>query len=286
MTDQTPSPALRTLVDGLKFPEAPRWREGRLWFSDFFQERVFSSTLAGELREEVHVPGLPSGLGWQPDGRLWVVSMNDRCLLQWDGTQLRTVADLSALAGGPCNDLLVDSQGRAYVGNFGFDHYAKETPRATCLLRVDPDGSVHRAAEGVVFPNGMALATDGRTLWLAETHAQHITAFDVDEAGALSNRRVFAQLHGVYPDGLCLDAEGAIWVADARGHAVLRVREGRGIVRTVSTGERHAYACMLGGHDGCTLFICTAPGVGPRHASTRQGRVEFTQVDVPHAGWP
>jgi sugar lactone lactonase YvrE len=268
------------------FPEAPRWRDGRLWFSDFFQERVFSCSLAADLREEALVPGRPSGLGWRPDGSLLVVSMHDRRLLRRDGGRLREVADLNAQTGGPCNDLLVDGAGRAYVGNFGFDLYAAAEPRTTCLLRVDTDGSVRRVAEDLLFPNGMALAPDGRTLIVAETHAHRLTAFEVDDRGDLSGRRVFAELPDAYPDGLCLDAEGAIWVADARGRAVLRVREGQGVVRSISTGARHAYGCMLGGDDGCTLFICSAPGVGPARAAARQGCIGFIRVEVPHAGRP
>ncbi|SPJ18006.1 Gluconolactonase [Burkholderiales bacterium] len=286
MSNESLRTALATLIDGLKFAEAPRWREGRLWFSDFFDERVYSCSLAGDRREEAQVPGRPSGLGWRPDGSLLVVSMRDQRLLRREGQTLHEVADLSAFAAGPCNDLLVDPKGRAYVGNFGFDLYARESPRTTCLVRVDTDGSVHRAAEDLMFPNGMALTPDGRTLIVAETHAHRLTAFDVDDLGRLSRRRAFAELDGAYPDGLCLDAEGAIWVADARGHAVLRVRQGQGVVQTVSTGQRHAYACMLGGEDGCTLFICTASGIGPAHAQAQQGRIEFVRVECPHAGLP
>lgn len=291
----TPQPGhLSTLVDGLQFPEAPRWRHGRLWFSDFFRERVFSVSLAGDLREEAQVPGHPSGLGWRPDGTLLVVSMHDRCLMARapggpadaasTPAPLQRLADLSAWVGGPCNDMVVDAQGRAYVGNFGFDLYAGETPRSTCLLRVDLDGSVHRVAADVMFPNGMALTPDGRTLILAETHAQRLSAFSVDKLGALSHRRVFADLPGVYPDGLCLDDEGAVWVADARGRCVLRVLDGQGVVQRIDTGERHAFACMLGGEDGCTLFVCTAPGIGALHARAQQGRIETTRVQVPSAG--
>jgi len=280
-TAQDGEPA--TLVEGLMFPEAPRWHAGRLWFSDFFQERVFSCAADGARREEAWVPGRPSGLGWRPDGRLLVVSMHDRRLLVRDDSGLTEVADLAAHTGGPCNDLLVDPQGRAYVGNFGFDLYARETPRTTVLLRVDPDGSVHRVADDLLFPNGMALTPDGATLIVAETHAQRLSAFSVDERGGLARRRVFADLPGAFPDGLCLDAEGAIWVADARGRTVLRVREGAGVVQRVSTGERNVYACALGGGDGRTLFLCTAPGIGPAQGQKREGRIQWLRVDVPGA---
>jgi sugar lactone lactonase YvrE len=280
-TTQAATPV--TLVEGLMFPEAPRWHEERLWFSDFFQERVFSCAADGVLREEAWVPGRPSGLGWRPDGRLLVVSMHDRRLLERDPSGLVEVADLAPYTGGPCNDLLVDRLGRAYVGNFGFDLYARETPRTTSLLRVDPDRSVHRVAEDLLFPNGMALTPDGGTLIVAETHAQRLSAFDVDAQGGLSRRRVFADLSGAFPDGLCLDAEGAIWVADARGCVVLRVREGAGVVQRVATGEQHVFACVLGGADGRTLYLCTAPGIGPAHGQKRGGRIAWTRVAVPAA---
>ncbi|GAA6140332.1 SMP-30/gluconolactonase/LRE family protein [Hydrogenophaga sp. 5NK40-0174] len=286
MSETTPASDLTVLVDGLCFAEAPRWHEGRLWFSDFFHCKVFSVDAQGDLRTEFEVPESPSGLGWRPDGQLLVVSMLDRRLMRWDGVHLQEVADLSVHVRGNCNDLVVDAQGRAYVGNFGFDLYAKEEPRPTRLMRVDPDGSVYTAAEGVTFPNGMAITPDGRSLVVAETHAQRISAFDVAADGSLSNRRLWADLPGVYPDGLCLDAENAVWVADARGRQVLRVADGGKVLQTVRSGDLHSYACMLGGDDGRTLHVCTAPGIGPGHGAKRQGRIETIRVDVPHAGRP
>jgi sugar lactone lactonase YvrE len=277
---------LTTLVKGLQFPEAPRWREGRLWFSDFYQQRVFSSSLTGDLREEAHVPAQPSGLGWSPQGELLVVAMLDRRLLRRQGDSLQPVADLTALTGGPCNDMLVDPQGRAYVGNFGFDVAAREAPRATGLVRVDTNGQATVVASDLLFPNGMALTPDGRTLIVAETYGQRLTAFTVDAHGDLSYRRVWAHLPGCHPDGLCLDAEGAVWVADATGHAVLRVHAEHGVIDRISTSQRHAYACMLGGEAGNTLFICTAPGLGKTHAASCQGQIDWLQVQAPRAGLP
>jgi len=278
--------SLQTLVDGLRFPESPRWHDGRLWFSDFFQRCVFSVSELGVPREELQLADSPSGLGWDPEGNLIVVSMHDRRLLTQRGRALQELANLSVHTGGHCNDLLVDEFGRCYVGNFGFDLYAGHRPRPTCLLRVDPDRSVHRAAEQLWFPNGMALTPDGATLIVAETYAHRLTAFNVEPSGGLSNRRVFAELPALYPDGICLDVEGAVWVADARGNRVLRIKHGVGIVRTISTGSHRAYACMLGGHDGQTLFVCTASGIGPMTAQVHDGRIEFARVDVPHAGRP
>jgi len=286
----TPSPRstspLTTLVSGLRFPESPRWHDGRLWFSDFFEHCVYSVSLMGDLREELRLSDCPSGLGWNSGGNLLLVSMQDRRLLvQRDGT-LHELANLSLHAAGLCNDLLTDGSDRAYVGNFGFDLYGGEPPKPTCLLRVDPDGSVHRAAENMIFPNGMALTPDGATLIVAETHGQRLSAFDVGRDGVLMQRRLFVDLPGIYPDGLCLDAEGAVWVADARGHQVLRIKEGHGAVQTLSTGSRRAFACMLGGDDGRTLFVCTANGIGSDAEKRKDGRIEFTRVGAPHAGRP
>ncbi len=187
----TPMNELTPFVEGLCFAEAPRWHAGRLWFSDFFHAQVFSAGEQGDLRAEFAVPGSPSGLGWRPDGSLLVVSMHNRCLLALRGDVLDTVADLSSLTGGHCNDMVVDAQGRAYVGNFGFDLYAGDAPRPTRLLRAGVDNRVHVAADNLTFPNGMAITPDGCTLIVAETHANRLTAFDVDPTtGGLSARRL------------------------------------------------------------------------------------------------
>ena len=277
---------LDVLLDGLTFPEGPRWHDGRLWLSDFYSHRVIKVGLDGRAETVVEVPQQPSGLGFRPDGTLLIVSMRDRRLMRLEGTKLALVADLSALAPSHCNDMVVDGAGRAYVGNFGFDRHAGEAPRATCLVRVDPDGRASVAADELMFPNGTVIAPDGRTLIIAETYAQRLTAFDLGPDGALANRRLFAALDGVYPDGICLDAEGAVWVADARGPRVVRVLDGGRIARTIATGERNTYACMLGGADRRTLFICTNTGSGPGMGAKRDGRIEMIRVDVPGAGWP
>lgn len=278
---------LETLLDGLTFPEAPRWHDGRLWFSDFYTHRVLTVTPEGAVETILEVPQRPSGLGWTPDGALLVVSMLDRRLLRVERGTTRVLADLSAVATGPCNDMVVDGRGRAYVGNFGYDRHKGEPPRTTCLARVDPDGRVSRAAEDLFFPNGTVITPDGRTLIVGETQAHRLTAFDVAPDGQLDNRRVWASLdENVFPDGICLDAEGAIWVSDARGFALVRVREGGKIDGTVSTGTRYAFACMLGGADRRTLFVCTSTGSGPAMADKRDGAIETVRVDVPGAGLP
>ncbi len=278
--------ATEILLDGLTFPEGPRWRNGKLWFSDFYSHRVIRVGVDGRAETIVEVPQRPSGLGWRPDGTLLIVSMLDRRLMRLASGKLHLVADLSALATGPCNDMVVDSVGRAYVGNFGFDRHAGEPERTTCIVRVDPDGTIARAADDLSFPNGTVITPDGKRLIVGETFTKRLTAFDIGTDGALANRRLFAQFEDCYPDGICLDAEGAIWVADARGNRVIRVFEGGRIERAVSTGAQGAFACMLGGDGRRTLFICTSSGSGPAMASKRDGRIEFARVDVPGAGLP
>ena len=278
-----PRPVLRDLT----FTEAPRWHEGRLWFSDFYSHRVIAVSPSGVAETIVTVPQQPSGLGWRPDGTLLVVSMLDRKLLRVDGGVLHDVADLSGIAGGPCNDMVVDAVGRAYVGNFGFDRYAGETERAATLACVALDGSVSAAADDLRFPNGAVITPDGRQMIIAETIGQRLTRFAIAADGTLSGREVFAELPGHFPDGICLDAEGAIWVADARGAALLRVRQGGDIAdRIALPAGRHAFACMLGGADRRDLYICTAPGSGPAAAAVRQAGIDVARVEVPGAGRP
>lgn len=279
---------IETLVDGLTFPESPRWHDGKLWFSDFYAFRVLNAGLDGKVETVAEVRQQPSGLGWTLNGDLLIVSMLDRKLLHLRAGRLEAFADLSPVATWHCNDMVVDKSGRAYVGNFGFDLHSSTgvAPRPASLARVDPDGSVSVAAGDLMFPNGTVITPDGRLMVIAETAANRLTAFDVADNGGLTNRRLFAQLDGCFPDGICLDAEGAVWVADARGMKVIRVFDGGRIERTVSTGERRVYACMLGGERRRTLFLCTSSGSGPDVAKKRDGKIEFVEVDVPGAGLP
>jgi sugar lactone lactonase YvrE len=274
------------LLDGLTFPEGPRWHDGKLWFSDFYSFRVLTVDLSGHSRTIVEVPQRPSGLGWTPAGDLLIVSMLDKRVLKLAQGRLEIAAELKDFATGPCNDMVVDAAGRAYVGNFGYDRHAGEPLRATCIVRVDPDGSVTRVADDLLFPNGSVITPDGKTFVVGETQGHCLTAFDIAADGALANRRSFANLGNSFPDGICLDAEGAIWVADAGGNRVIRVREGGRIAQVISTGQQGAYACMLGGADRRTLFICTSSGSGPAMAQKRDGRIEMVRVDVPGAGLP
>ena len=277
---------LDTLLDGLTFGEGPRWHGGKLWFSDFYSHRVMTVDLAGKAETILEVPQRPSGLGWTPSGDLLVVSMLDRRVLRFDGKQTHLHADLSGLAGGPCNDMVVDAQGRAYVGNFGYDRHNGAPAKTTCIALVGADRSVMSAAEGLTFPNGMVITPDGKTLIVGETFAHRLSAYDIRDDGLLVNHRVFAETPGCFPDGICLDAEGAVWVTNPQGDAVLRVFEGGRIAQKVPTGERRSFACMLGGDDRRTLFVVTNVGSGPAIAEKRAGRIETVQVDVPGAGLP
>ena len=288
---------MTTVADGFHFLEAPRWREGRLWFSDFYGYKVRSMRADGsDLREEASVPGQPSGLGWLPDGRLLVVSMLDRKVLRRepDGT-LSVHADLSAHATGHLNDMVVDARGRAYVGNFGFDLMAGAPVETAALHRVDPDGTVTQVAEDLWFPNGSAITADN-VLLVVETFGNRVSAFDLTDDGDLANRRVWAEFGplptergvaeslaqvSVAGDGACLDAEGALWIADATGSRLIRVTEGATITDQVDPGSP-VYACGLGGPTGTTLFACAAPDfhADPRKAAT-EARMLATEVAVP-----
>jgi sugar lactone lactonase YvrE len=281
---------LEPWLDGFAFLEGPRWHDGRLWFSDMHARRVYAASEDGGATAIARVPECPSGLGWLPDGRLLVVSMEDRKLLRRepDG-RLVTHADLSAIATYHCNDMVVDAAGRAYVGNFGFDLHTQQPPRPARLALVQPSGAASVAASDLEFPNGAVITSGGDTLIVGESFGRRLTAFDVDEqTGALSNRRVWAQLDGgALPDGICLDAEGAIWVASPMTREVLRVHEGGRVSQRISAGGRMAIACMLGGADRRTLFVLTSTSIDPDECRrTRSARIERTRVDVPGAGFP
>lgn len=289
----------RLLTDGLHFAEGPRWHDGRLWFSDFYDHVVKSVGLDGDARVEVAIPdgGQSSGLGWLPDGTLLFVSMLDRSLKRVVDGQIEVHADLSGIAGFHCNDMVVDATGRAYVGNFGFDLDAALEARgvpdvladhATAKLAiVEPDGSARVGAEELHFPNGAVLTPDGRTLIIAETLAMRLTAFDVDPAsGDLSNRRVWAELGSRLPDGICLDADGAVWFANAVAAECVRVAEGGEVLDVVET-TAPCFACMLGGPEGRHLFTLEAAASHHAEASAeRAGRILVTEVATPHGGRP
>jgi sugar lactone lactonase YvrE len=281
---------LEPWLDGFAFLEGPRWHAGRLWFSDMHAGRVYAASEGGTVEAVARVPACPSGLGWLPDGRLLVVSMEDRRVLRREaGGELVTHADLSAIATHHCNDMVVDAAGRAYVGNFGFDLHAQQKPRAARLALVQPHGGVSVAASDLEFPNGAVITPDGRTLIVGESFGNRLTAFDIDSAsGALSRRRVWAALAGgAVPDGICLDAEGAIWVASPMTRELLRVHEGGRVSQRIACGERLAIACMLGGTDRRTLFALTSASIDPDACRRlRSARIERVRVDAPGAGLP
>ncbi|MCX6021982.1 MAG: SMP-30/gluconolactonase/LRE family protein [Chloroflexi bacterium] len=274
------------LLDCLKFPEGPRWRDGKLWFSDMWAHRIMTVDPAGHTETVVDVPGRPSGLGWLPDARLLVASMADRTLYRLDPGGLTAVADLMALTGGDINDMVTDAAGRTYVGNFGFE-MGKEPPRRTSLVLVTPDGAARTVADDLLFPNGSVITPDGSTLIVAETFANVLTAFAIAEDGSLSGKRTWAELGAATPDGICLDAEGAVWVSSFNTFEFLRVREGGEVTHRIPSGEKHAVACMLGGEDRRTLFLLTSVGTADDRAAGRSaGWIETVRVEVAGAGLP
>jgi sugar lactone lactonase YvrE len=281
---------LRTLVDGGSFFEAPRWHDGRWWVSDFYRRTVFAIGAGGRAEAVMEVEGMPSGLGWMPDGSLLAVSMSDHRILRRrpDGA-LSVHADLSEHCGGLLNDLVVDRHGRAYAGNFGFDLIAGEPARPTVLMRVEPGGTATVAATGLRFPNGALITPDGRTLIVAETFGGRLSAWTIAGDGSLHDHRVWARPAKPFsPDGCTLDAEGHVWVADAVGGRAARVAPGGPIVDEVRVPEGlQVFACQLGGDDGRTLLLCAAPDFDA-HArrDAREAVLLTTTVRVPHAGWP
>jgi sugar lactone lactonase YvrE len=268
-------------LSGFGFGEAPRWHDGRLWFSDFGDCVVRTVDEAGQIREVLRVGARPSGLGWLPDGSLLVVSMADRRLLRVHEGHTVEHADLSRFADFPCNDMVVDGQGNAYIGHFGFDLLARPPqPRAASLILVRADGTASIVAPDLAFPNGVVLSADGRTLIVAETFAARLTAFDVAGDGTLSGRRVFAALAGRSPDGICRDREGGVWVADAASTSCVRVDAAGAVTDVVDTQQR-CYACALGGADGRTLYLCTADGFDPTAMAKHSASIETVQVATP-----
>ena len=280
------------LIEGLTFTEGPRWHDGRLYFSDFFTHRVLALDTEGNMETIVETPQQPSGLGWSPDGSMLIVSMNDQKLLSFSNGELSEAADLSQLATHFCNDMVVDKKGNAYVGNFGFDLHGGESIKPTNIILVRSGEEPCVVAENVFFPNGTVITPDDTTLIVGETFASCLTAFDINEDGSLSNRRVWADLrlieegYNPVPDGICLDAEGAIWVASPSTNDVIRVREGGALLDKVEV-DRGAFACMLGGENGNTLFISTAnDSTEETCLKEKSARIEVIEVDVPRAGLP
>jgi len=274
-------------ADGFVFLEGPRWHQGKLWFSDMWGFKVYTLTEAGERAVVCEVPQRPSGLGFLPDGTLLVVSMADRKLLKLAGGKLAVHADLATLAGGDVNDSVTDARGRTYVGNFGYDLFGGAEQQPADLVIVEPDGAARVVARDLSFPNGTVIKDRGRTLVVAESWAGRLTAFDIAADGSLSNRRIYANLGERIPDGICLDAEGGIWVSSFNSGEFLRVLDGGEITDVVECGDKRAVACQLGGADGRTLFCLTYDGqIEDIHQQKAAGAIETVRVAIGSGGSP
>ncbi len=285
----------RVLVDGLRFPEGPRWHDGKLWCCDFVLRRVVNVDLQGNVQTVFDLPDMPSALGWTPAGELLVVSARAHKLLTQEGGKLIQIADLSQFGPYPLNEQVVDRQGRSYIRNIGFDFgNPQASPLPGPILLVTPEGGARVAADGLAFPNGMVITPDGRTLIVAESYANRLTAYDVEADGSLSHRMVWADLHGpassasggrqVSPDGICLDAEGAVWLASPGTREILHVHRGGTVDERVPV-DAIPLACMLGGPERRTLFITSTESLDFRDL-TAHGRIETVEVHVPGAGLP
>ncbi len=282
-------PALQTLMSGIAFGESPRWHEGRLWFCDWGAEELIAVDLEGNSEVIAHVASFPFSIDWLPGGTLLVVSARDRALLRLepDGS-LCTHADLSGLSDRPPgNEIVVDGRGNAFVNGGGFDLMAGEEFAPGLIAVVPADGPPRVLADGIAFPNGMAITPDDSTLIVAESYGRRLTAFDLDADGGLSNRRVWADLGDGVPDGICLDSEGAIWYADVPNKRCTRVREGGEVLQTIDV-DRGCFACMLGGDDRRTLCIVAREwrGITSTSDGERTGQVLTVRVSTPGAGRP
>ncbi len=280
--------SLTTIASGLPFAEGPRWRGGALYFSDMHGRRVLRVGEGGVLETVAELDAATSGLGWLSDGRLLVVAMEPRKVMrvEADGRVVEH-ADLSGIATHNANDMITAADGTAYVGNFGFSLFPLGEPCKAALAKVAPDGRVSVAADDLFFPNGIALSADGRTLIVAESAAYHLTAFAVGAQGELTDRRVWAPLGpNEAPDGVCLDEEGAAWVAVPHARKFVRLREGGEVLETIEVKD-HALACCLGGADRRTLFMTTSLELEPQAClANPSASILATQVEAPGAGAP
>lgn len=280
-------PELQTLMTGTAFGESPRWHEGRLWLSDWVAQELIAVDPEGRSEVIVRMPSFPFSFDWLRDGRLLIVSGPEGILLRGESDgSLVTHADLSGLSEHPWNEIVVDGRGNAYVNNIGFDFPVGEfAPGIVALLT--PDGSVRQVADGVAFPNGMAVTPDNSTLILAESYANKLTAFDIAEDGGLSNRRVWADLDDGVPDGICIDADSAVWYADVPNRRCVRVREGGEVLQKIEL-DIGCFACMLGGVDGRTLFMVAQEwgGTASMAEGERTGQVLTIEAPAPGVGWP
>ena len=278
---------LPVLMSGLAFPESPRWHDDRLMFSDWGAHEVIAVDLDGTSEVIARVPSFPMCIDRLPDGRLLIVSSSDGLLLRRepDGS-LVTHADLTGLSDHAWNDIVVDGRGNAYVNNIGFDFPGGEFAPGVIAV-VTPDGSARQVADTVAFPNGMVVTPDNSTLIVAESYGNRLTAFDIAADGDLSNRRVWADLEGGYPDGICIDGENAVWYGDVPNTRCVRVREGGEVLQTIEL-DRGCFACMLGGADRRTLFLIANEWGGTTNMDdrSRMGQVLTAEAPAPGVGWP
>lgn len=279
-------PEPRVLMSGLAFGESPRWHDDRLWVSDWGAQEVIAVDLQGRSEVVVRVTfqAFPMCIDWLPDGQglLVVAGSEGRLLRREAGGSLVTYADLSGLSEHKWNDIVVDGRGNAYVNNTGFDFPGGEFAPGTIAL-VTPDGSARQVAEGVAFPNGMAVTPDDSTLIVAESYASRLSAFDIAADGTLSNRRIWADLKDGVPDGICLDAENAVWYGDVPNKRCVRVREGGEVLQVIDL-DRGCFACMLGGEDRRTLFMVATEWGGPDNMTNGSPTGQVLTIEAPAPG--
>jgi sugar lactone lactonase YvrE len=276
-------------MTGIVFGEQPRWHEDRLWFSDWGPPEIIAVDLEGNSEVILEARSFPCCVDWLPDGRLLLVSAREGLLLRRepDGS-LVTHADLTGASDPPPgNELVVDSRGNAYVNGLGFDMMAGAEFAPGGVALVSPDGSARQVADGIAFPNGMLVTADNSTLIVADSYGKCLTAFDIAADGSLANRRVWADLGDGVPDGICLDADGAVWYGDVPNKRCVRIREGGEVVQTVEL-DRGCFACALGGADRSTLFMMATEWRGPENMlqRPRTGQVLTIEAPAPAAGWP
>jgi sugar lactone lactonase YvrE len=279
------------LLDGLSFGESLRWHQDRLWLADWAAQEVVAVDRGGrpEVMARVDFPAFPMCIDWLPDGRLLIVAARDgRLLRQEPDGSLVTHSDLSGLAapGHPWNEIVVDGRGNAYLNNQGFDFPGDQfAPGMIALLT--PDGSARPVADGIAFPNGMAITPDNSTLIVAESYGQKLTAFQIAADGSLSQPRLWADLGDGVPGGICLDAEGAIWYADVPNQQCVRVREGGEVLQTVDL-DRSCFSCALGGTDRTTLFMMATQwrGTDRMTDTPRTGQLLTARAPTAGVGWP
>jgi sugar lactone lactonase YvrE len=273
----------QTLMTGIGLGESPRWHDGRLWFADWVAQELIALDLDGRSEVITNVRSLPFSIAWLPDGPMLVTSGTKLLRMEPDGS-LVTHADLSGLSEHGWNEIVVDGRGNTYVNNICFDFMGGGEFAPGIIALVTPDGSLRQVADGIAFPNGMVVTPDNSTLIVAESFTGRLSAFDIAADGVLSNRRVWAEL-GEGGDGICIDAEGAVWTPAMK--TCLRVREGGEVLRRIEV-DRFCFACMLGGSDGTTLFVMAADWGGTENIGKgpRTGKVLTTEAPAPHVGWP